>query len=47
MEKMKCGMYGKTMGAEEVCGFYPEDDSIICKNCYGTGGKPTEDVGTE
>ncbi|HOK80956.1 MAG TPA: hypothetical protein PK165_08000 [bacterium] len=32
---LKCSMCGKAVCLDEVFAFYPEDDSLICKNCFG------------
>ena len=33
--KPKCSLCGKPVDDDEIYGFYPEDNSVICKNCYG------------
>jgi len=32
---LKCPICGKKVSFDEVFGFYPEDDSLICKKCFG------------
>ncbi|MGB9642878.1 MAG: hypothetical protein ACPL3Q_06750 [Candidatus Ratteibacteria bacterium] len=31
---LKCSICGKKVSVDEVFGFYPEDDSLICKKCF-------------
>lgn len=35
MQKIKCSFCGKDFSTNEIFGFFPEDDSYLCKNCYG------------
>lgn len=35
MCKIKCSFCGKEVPANRIHGFFPEDDSFICKSCCG------------
>lgn len=40
---MKCDLCGKEVREDEIYGFYPEDNSYICKECFGKNNKEKEE----
>ncbi len=35
MERIKCLVCGQRFSVSEIYGFYYEDDSFVCRNCFG------------
>jgi uncharacterized Zn finger protein len=36
-EKIICSFCGKEITEDEVYAYYGEDDTVLCKNCFGAG----------
>jgi len=46
-EQYRCDLCGKFFSTEEIYAVYPEDDSILCKECFGNEWSKMEPPGTK
>jgi len=41
--KIRCSLCGREVEENEIYGFYPEDSSYICKECFAGNKKKMEE----
>ena len=41
--KIRCSLCGREVEENEIYGFYPEDSSYICKECFAGNKKEIEE----